>query len=114
MAGRVLMAARWVVGHENIVVDLADPSMGQVIDPIQTLLLNASGREVRTVVIDGRFVMEDGVIPGVDDRAMRDQAQAQFDRLVAQYPDRTFGHPPVSEIFPSSYRRIETPAWPTS
>ena len=97
-----------------IVVDLADPSMGQVIDPIQTLLLNASGREVRTVVIDGRFVMEDGVIPGVDDRAMRDQAQAQFDRLVAQYPDRTFGHPPVSEIFTSSYRRIETPAWPTS
>ena len=90
-------------------IDLADPSMGQVIDPIQTLLLNASGREVRTVVINGRFVMEDGVIPGVDDRAMRDQAQAQFDRLVAQYPDCTFGHPPVSEIFTSSYRRIETP-----
>ncbi len=54
--------------------------------------------------------MEDGVIPGVDDRAMRDQAQAQFDRLVAQYPDCMFGHPPVSEIFTSSYRCIETPA----
>jgi len=82
MAGRVLMAARWVVGHENgnhaatlggasamgrddlgrlapgaradlIVVDLTAPSMGQVIDPIQTLLLNAWGREVRTVVING-------------------------------------------------------------
>ena len=81
-----------------------------MIDPIRTLLLNASGREVRTVVINGCIVMEDGVIPGVDDRAMRDQAQAQFDRLVAQYPDRTFGHPPVSEIFTSSYRCIETPA----
>ena len=92
-----------------VVVDLGDPSMGQVIDPIQTLLLNASGREVRTVVVNGRFVMEDGVIPGVDDRAMRDRAQAQFDRLVAQYPDRTFGHPPLSEIFSSSYRRTATP-----
>ena len=54
--------------------------------------------------------MEYGVIPGVDDRAMRDRAQAQFDRLVAQYPDRTFGHPPTSGIFTSSYPRTETPA----
>jgi len=93
-----------------IVVDLDDPAMGQVIDPIQTLLLNASGREVRTVVIDGRFVMEDGVIPGVDERAMRRRSQEQFDRVVAQYPDRTFGHPPVGEIFSSSYPRIPRPA----
>ena len=45
-----------------------------------------------------------------DDCAMRNRAQAQLNRLVAQYPDRTFGHPPVSDIFPSSYRRIGTPA----
>lgn len=89
-----------------VVIDLAAPSMGQVIDPIQTLLLNASGREVRTVVIDGRFVMEDGVIPGIDGHAMRARAQAQFDRLVAQYPDRTFHHPPIPEIFPSSYHQV--------
>jgi len=92
------------------VIDLDAPEMGQVIDPIQTLMLNASGREVRTVVIDGRFVVEDGIIPGVDDRAMRAQAQAQFDRMAAQYPDRTHGHPPVDRIFSSSYRRIARPA----
>ncbi len=93
-----------------VVIDLDDPFMGQVIDPIQTLMLNASGREVRTVVIAGRTVMEDGVIPGVDQRPDRARAQAQFDRLVAQYPRRTFGHPPVEEIFPPSYRRIARPA----
>lgn len=92
-----------------IVIDLDAPAMGQVIDPIQTIMLNASGREVRTVVIDGRFVMEDSVIPGIDHRAMRAQAQAQFDRLVAQYPDRTHGHPPVTEIFSDSYLRIARP-----
>jgi cytosine/adenosine deaminase-related metal-dependent hydrolase len=97
-----------------IVIDLDAPAMGQVIDPIQTLLLNASGREVRSVVIDGRFVMEDGVIPGVDESAMRAQAQVQFDRLVAQYPDRTLGHPPIAEIFSSSYPRIASPPCPTS
>lgn len=93
-----------------IVVDLDDPAMGQVIDPIQTLMLNASRARVRHVAIDGRFVMEDGAIPGVDDRALCAQAQAQFDRLVAQYPRRTLSHPPVEEIFSSSYRRIARPA----
>jgi cytosine/adenosine deaminase-related metal-dependent hydrolase len=92
-----------------IVADFDDPAMGQTIDPIQTLMLNASGREVRTVVIDGRFVMEDGKIPGIDDRALRRQAQAQFDGMVAQYPRRTHGHPLVDEIFSSSYPRIARP-----
>lgn len=89
-----------------IVVDFDDPAIGQTIDPIQTLMLNASGREVRTVVIDGRFVMEDGQIPGIDHRALRRQAQAQFAGMVSQYPRRTHGHPPVEEIFSSSYPRI--------
>ena len=86
-----------------IVIGLNDPAMGQVIDPIQTLLLNGSGRDVRTVVIDGRFAMTDGVILGIDDDAMRRVAQTQFDGLIAQYPDRTYLHPPVDEIFSSSY-----------
>lgn len=93
-----------------IVIDLDAPFMGQVIDPIQTLMLNASGREVRTVVVAGRVVMRDGEIPGVDQSADRARAQAQFDRLVAQYPRRTYRHPPVEEIFPPSYRRIARPA----
>ncbi|MDH3667022.1 MAG: amidohydrolase family protein [Paracoccaceae bacterium] len=103
--GRLAPGAR----ADLTVIDLDAPEMGQVIDPIQTLMLNASGREVRTVVIDGRFVMEDGRIPGIDERAMRSQAQAQFDRMAAQYPDRTHGHPPLDEIFSASYRRIARP-----
>lgn len=85
------------------VIALDDPAVGQVIDPIQTILLNGSGRDVRTVVIDGRIVMQDGQIAGVDHAKMRAQAQTQFDGMKAQYPDRTFGHPPVDEIFASTY-----------
>ena len=84
------------------VIALDDPAVGQVIDPIQTILLNGSGRDVRTVVIDGRIVMQDGQIAGVDHAKMRAQAQTQFDGMKAQYPDRTFGHPPVDEIFAST------------
>ena len=104
--GRLAPGAR----ADLTVIDLDAPEMGQVIDPIQTLMLNGSGREIGTVVVDGRFVMKDGRIPGIDERAMRTQAQAQFDRMAAQYPDRTHSHPPLDEIFSSSYRRIARPA----
>lgn len=89
-----------------IVVDFDDPFMGQTIDPIQTLLLNASAHVVRSVMINGRFVMEDGAVAGVDARADRKRAQGQFDGLVAKYPMRTLNHPPVDQIFSSSYHRV--------
>jgi cytosine/adenosine deaminase-related metal-dependent hydrolase len=77
----------------------------QTPDPIQTLMTSASGRDVRDVWIDGRCVMRDRVISGVDEAVDMARAQAQFDGLQAKYPDRTHGHPPISEIFEPSYRR---------
>jgi len=92
-----------------IVIDLGLPHHGQVIDPIQTLMVAGHGRDVRSVVIDGRFVMRDRLIPGVDEAADTARAQRQFDKLISQYPARTRGHPPVSEIFSTSYPVIPAP-----
>lgn len=86
-----------------VVIDLASDRVGLRVDPIQTLLLGGSGRDVVHTVIDGRVVMADGRIPGFDFAEAHLRAQAQFDRLVARYPERTWGHPPVAEIFPPSY-----------
>ena len=85
------------------VFDLSHDRIGQVIDPVQTLMVGGSGRDVRDVVVNGRFVVVDGAVPGVDMAADHARAQAQFDRLVARYPERTFGHPPVGAIFQPSY-----------
>lgn len=85
------------------VFDLGHARAGQVIDPVQTLLVGGSGRDVRDVVVAGRLVVENGAIPGLDLAAAHRRAQAQFDRLVARYPERTFSHPPVESIFSKSY-----------
>ena len=90
---------------DMIVIDMGHDRIGHVIDPIQTLMLAGSGRDIRTVIIDGRFVMVDGEIPGFDAKAEQARAQRQFDGLVARYPERTHGHPPVEKIFTSSYPR---------
>ncbi|MBR9765118.1 MAG: amidohydrolase family protein [Rhodobacteraceae bacterium] len=86
------------------VIDLSQTL--QTPDPVQTLMTSASGRDVRDVWIDGRRVMQDRRIPGFD-AADHARAQAQFDRLVAKYPDRTAGHQPLSRIFPPSYARSQ-------
>jgi len=89
------------------VINLENPTMGQLIDPIQTIMLNASGRDVDTVVIDGRFVMCDGKIPGLEHTVMWERAQKQFNKLVQQYPDRTFKHPKIDEIFKTSFKVVK-------
>ncbi|MBW9088537.1 amidohydrolase family protein [Rhizobium wenxiniae] len=85
------------------VFDMADRMIAPRIDPIQTLVYGATGRVTRATIVDGRLSMRDGQVAGIDLAVARDQAQAQFDRLVARYPERTYGHPPVETIFPPSY-----------
>jgi cytosine/adenosine deaminase-related metal-dependent hydrolase len=85
------------------VFDLSAPHLGQVIDPIQTMLLSMRGTDCRSVIVGGRASMQEGVIPGVDWADFAARAQAQFERLMAQYPRRTLGHPPLEAIFSSAY-----------
>ncbi|MBB3995653.1 cytosine/adenosine deaminase-related metal-dependent hydrolase [Sulfitobacter undariae] len=85
------------------VFDMADTGMAPRIDPIQTLILGATGRVTRATIVDGRLSMRDGEVAGIDMKAARVQAQAQFDRLLTRYPERTLGHPALSEMFPPSF-----------
>jgi cytosine/adenosine deaminase-related metal-dependent hydrolase len=85
------------------VFDMADRMIAPRIDPIQTLVYGATGRVTRATIVDGRLSMRNGEVAGIDLEAARQRAQAQFDGLVARYPERTFGHPSVTDIFPPSY-----------
>lgn len=88
------------------VFDMSDPLMAPRVDPIRTLILGATGRVARATFVDGRLSMRDGHVAGLDLVVARRKAQEQFDRLVDRYPDRTWGHPPASDVFPSAY-----PVW---
>lgn len=89
------------------IFDLADTAFAPAIDPVRTLVLGATGRVTKAVFVDGRLSMRDGQVAGIDMKAARASAQSQFDRLIKRYPERTWGHPPVEEIFPPSF-----PLWP--
>lgn len=86
-----------------IIVDFTRQHIGPVADPIKTLVYAASGTDVETVIVDGQVVVEDGMIPGVDEAELLQQATEahlwQRDQLVAHHPsDRT-----TRELFPVTY-----------
>jgi len=85
------------------IIDFNRLHIGPVDDPIKTLVYAASGTDVDTVLVDGKIVVEDGRVPGIDEADLIRQASEahlwQKERFAAQHPS---GQP--SEIlFPNTY-----------
>lgn len=85
------------------IFDLDDTVMAPSVDPITTIVTGGSGKITRAVFVDGRLSMRSRQVANIDMEQARVQAQAQFDGLIAKYPERSWANPPVSEIFPPSY-----------
>jgi len=85
------------------IFDMADSHFAPRIDPVQSLIFGATGRVTLAVFVDGRLSMHRGQVAGMDMQAARAQAQAQFDRLLEKYPDRTWGQPGLHAMFPPTY-----------
>jgi cytosine/adenosine deaminase-related metal-dependent hydrolase len=86
-----------------VIVDLAGSHVGLVDDPIKTLVYFASERDIETVIVDGKVVVEGGRIPGVDEEALTRKAnevnQRQKMAFVAQNPTGK----PAEALFPPSF-----------
>jgi 5-methylthioadenosine/S-adenosylhomocysteine deaminase len=63
------------------VVDYNNAFMTPIHHPVSAIVYSALGHEVTSVMIEGRFVMRDGVVGSVDEAAVRKQAQLSADAL---------------------------------
>jgi 5-methylthioadenosine/S-adenosylhomocysteine deaminase len=63
------------------IVDTGSPFMTPIHNPVSALVYSALGNEVWGVMIDGRFVMRDGVVLTVDEHGVRCAAQSAADAL---------------------------------
>ncbi len=86
-----------------VVWDLSEPHLGQLPDPIQRLVLSGSRRDARLVVVDGRIVVENGAIPGVDLSEWEARARRQFRTVMESAIARSVGQPPVDELYPGTF-----------
>jgi cytosine/adenosine deaminase-related metal-dependent hydrolase len=59
-----------------VLLDLGTEAFTPLHDPIVQLAYCDPGRSVRTVIVDGRIVLKDGIPVGVDERGVLEKAQA--------------------------------------
>jgi cytosine/adenosine deaminase-related metal-dependent hydrolase len=67
-----------------IVVDLAQPHVAPVADPLPSLVWHGHGGDVRDVMVDGEVLVADGRHTRVDEAAVRAQASAVIERMWAR------------------------------
>ncbi|MFC7624253.1 chlorohydrolase family protein [Microlunatus sp. GCM10028923] len=92
-----------------VVADLGDFATGVVEDPIRTLIVNGSGRDITRTVVAGRTVMLDGVVLGVDQDQLARQAQELFGLMRQAYGERDRLGRSADQLFPPTYRREPRP-----
>lgn len=73
-----------------VIVDLRDLLVGLTDDPIKALVYFASYRDVETVIVDGKAIVDERRIPGVDEvelaRQTREVLQKQAEKIVKHNP----------------------------
>nr|WP_225927233.1 amidohydrolase family protein [Pseudomonas ekonensis] len=81
------------------VFSLRGMHLGPLFDPLKNLLLAGRGDDCIASYIDGRCVMRDGQVSGVDYPSLQRQAQRQYERLMRSHSDRAFGRPDWKTLF---------------
>lgn len=66
------------------VVDFGNAFMTPIHNPVSAIVYSALGHEVSSVMIDGRFVLRDGVVLTQDEHALRRRSQLCADALAAR------------------------------
>ncbi|MDT4820865.1 5'-deoxyadenosine deaminase [compost metagenome] len=73
--------------------------LGPLFDPLKNLILAGRGDDCIASWIDGRCVMQDGQVRGVDYAQLQQQAQRQFHKLMQSHAERAFGQPDWRSLF---------------
>lgn len=80
--------------------------MGTIEDPIRSLIMSGSGRDVKLSIIAGRTVMKDRLLPGVDLEEVKAKGQRYFDKMRLGYVERDYQQLGEAELFAPSFRIV--------
>jgi len=102
--GRLAPGAR----ADIAIVDMQSLRIGPYRDPIKALVNCGTGDDVETVIVDGRTVVDGRRVLGVDEVALRREAQAEAERLWATVPEWHWERLGTEQVSPQSYPPLDT------
>lgn len=86
-----------------IIIDLDDICVGPYEDPIRTLVMSTTGYNVRDVIINGRLVMKNRTLPGIDTKELLEQGQQVYNKFLSLYQEYDLYNRPVNTFFPAEF-----------
>lgn len=90
-----------------IVVGLDAFHMGPADDPIRTMITGGAGTDITMSIINGRTVMKDRKLPGIDLNELKSKAQAYYDKMRLTYMERSYIKMSEEEFYEPSFKTIE-------
>lgn len=90
-----------------IVIDLSGLDMGPLDDPLRTVVNSGGSHNITTSIINGRAVMADRRIAGLDEREMIRRAQDYCEAMTESYLERGWQRHTRGELFPGSFEEVE-------
>ncbi|MCK4438591.1 amidohydrolase family protein, partial [Candidatus Bathyarchaeota archaeon] len=90
-----------------VIVKLDSINMSPVRDPIRNLVMNGNNSDVNTVMIDGKIVVEDGKVPGIDEEKLADNLQREQERVWDMLPTHDVFGRTIDEITVPSFKEWE-------
>lgn len=102
--GRIAVGAK----ADMIAIDLDGFHMGVLDDPIRTMIVSGTGRDVKLSIINGRVVMKDQMIPNLDLEEIKYKGQKYFDKMRRGYMERDYQQLPENELLPTSFKVVDT------
>jgi hypothetical protein len=75
-------------------------------DPIKSLINAATGREVETVIIAGKIIVEDGQIEGIDEQKLLERQQQLAEKEWKDLPRYDWAKRTLDEFSPQSIKLL--------
>jgi cytosine/adenosine deaminase-related metal-dependent hydrolase len=97
--GRIQMGAK----ADLVLVSLESIRMSPVRDPIRNLVYGATDQDIDTVIVDGKTIVEDGRVLGMDEHKLANDLQRIGDHFIDSIPDRNNAGKTAEEISPISF-----------
>jgi 5-methylthioadenosine/S-adenosylhomocysteine deaminase len=86
------------------IVNLRDMAFGAVRDPIRSLMETAVSRDVRTVIVDGETLVDNGKYLRLDEEEFLEKVQAKGEQVWNSVPKWHWTGKEIDEVVPPSFR----------
>ena len=86
------------------IIDLRDIAFGAVRDPIRSLMETAVSRDVRTVIVDGETLVDDGRYLRANETELLEKVQAKGEQVWDSVPKWHWTGKTIDEVVPPSFR----------